>query len=89
MNVYMTATQGRKNFYALLRLIQKPDTTVIIIHEGRPKGVFLSFEQFEGWLETMDIMADRELASGLVDDIRKAQEGSLDVVPYETVRKNL
>lgn len=85
----MTATQGRKNFYTILKIIQKPDTAIIITHEGEPKGVFLSFEQFEGWQETFDIMADPELSKGLAEDIQKAQKGTLKTIPYEKVRKEL
>ena len=85
--------QGRKNFYTMLKIIQKPDTAIIITHEGEPKGVFLSFEQFEGWQETFEIMADPDetLRADLLKGIREVKSGKLpkDVVSLKTLRKGL
>ena len=89
MNKYMTATQGRKNFYTMLKVIQKPDTAIIITYEGEPKGVFMSFEQFEGWQETFDIMSDPELSKSLIRDLEQMRKGTLKTIPYEKARKQL
>lgn len=92
MNTFMTATQGRKNFYAMLKIIQKPDTAIIITHEGEPKGVFLSFDEFEGWLETMEIMADPDptLKRDLLRGIREMKSGKrVNGVSLENLRKRL
>ena len=93
MNKYMTATQGRKNFYEMLKFIQKPAATVIITHEGEPKGVFLSFDEFEGWLETMAIMGDPDptLRKDLLRGIQEMKSGKRpkDAVGLRTLRKGL
>ena len=85
----MSATQGRKNFYSMLKEIQAPGVSVIILHEGQPKGVFMSFEEFEGWQETMEIMGDPVLSRGLAEDIKRAKQGKLDTMDYDTFRKRL
>lgn len=85
----MTATQGRKNFYIMLKIIQKPETAIIITHEGVPKGVFMSFDQFEGWMETFDIMSDPALSKRLTRDLEQMRKGTLKTIPYEKVRKQL
>ncbi len=93
MNKYMTATQGRKNFYTVLKTIQTPGVSVIITHEGQPKGVFMSFEEFEGWMETMEIMSDPDptLEKDILKGIRQMESGkrSKDTISYDALKKKL
>ena len=51
MNKFMTATDARKKFYAIIQMVKRPGTHVIITHEGLPKVAMVSFEEFEEWKE--------------------------------------
>ena len=66
----MTATEARKNFFTMLQEIETPGVSIVITHEGYPKGVLMSVEDFEGWMETLEIMSDPEL----MKDIREAMD---------------
>ena len=48
----------------LIRLIAEIDATdeeIVITRHGRAAAVLLSMDAFEGWRETVEILADKEL----------------------------
>lgn len=87
MNKFMTATEARKNFYAVIDAAGHPGVAVAITHEGTPKVVVMSFEEYEGWQETMEIMADPSLDTDIQEGIRQMKAG--EVVDFEDVKKRL
>lgn len=86
MTKFMTATDARKNFYAVIDAAGRPGVPVVITHEGLPKVVVMSFEEFEGWQETMDIMSDPEEAAEILKRLRDKDE---ETVTLEQLKKNL
>jgi prevent-host-death family protein len=81
MTKNMTATEARRDFFQLLATAEKPGMAVAITHEGHPKVIVMSFDEFEGWQETLEIISDRSL----MKEIREAiQEDTL--VPLEQLR---
>jgi prevent-host-death family protein len=87
MTKTVTATQARKNFFAMLHAIETPGVSVVITHEGHPKGVLMSVDEFEGWLETMDIMSDPEEARAITNAMRHKKKER--VVPLAEVIKKI
>ena len=77
----MTATEARRNFFQLLTTAEKPGMSVAITHEGHPKVIVMSFDEFEGWQETLEIMSDRSL----MKDIREAMKEDT-LVPLEHLK---
>ncbi len=91
MSKFMTITQARKNLYALVDEVEHPGVTVAITHNGIPKVVVMSFEEYEGWQETMEIMADPELDKDLTEAMKEMRAGKLhdDAIPLDEVKKKL
>lgn len=87
MNKCITATEARKRFYDVIDAAEHPGVSVVITHEGIPKVVVMSFEEYEGWQETFDIMSDPILSKELVKALknRKKEKG----IPWEKVKKDL
>ena len=83
----MTATEARKNFYAVIDAAGHPGVAVAITHEGTPKVVVMSFEEYEGWQETMEIMSDPALDADIQEGVRQMKAG--EVVDFEDVKKRL
>jgi antitoxin YefM len=84
MTTFMTATAARKQFFKFLSIDKKPGQHIAVTHEGIPKLVLMSFDEFEGWMETLEIMSDPQL----VKDIRDARNEPLDkAIPWEKVKK--
>lgn len=82
----MTATAARKKFFQFLELDKNPGEHIAVTHEGIPKLVMMSFDEFEGWMETLDILSDATLMKSLV---KARKEPLKDALPWKTVQKNL
>ena len=80
----MTATAARKNFFKLLNTAKRPGMAVTITHRGLPEVVVMSFDEFEGWMETLEISSDQNL----VKDIREALKEK-KTIPLEELEKSL
>lgn len=93
MRKSMTATDARKNFYAIIHAAEHPGVAVTITHEGIPKVVVMSFEEFEGWQETMEIMSDPDpsLAKDIRAGIREMKAGKRpkNTISLDTLKKEL
>jgi antitoxin YefM len=87
MTKTVTATEARKNFFTILQEIETPGVSVVITHEGHPKGVLMSVEEFEGWMETMDIMSDPQEVAEIKEGMKQAERG--EVVSFEELTKEL
>ena len=48
---------------------------VVITRSGRPRGVLLSFEEYEGLLETLEILADQELTKAIAKGLEEEAAG--------------
>lgn len=81
----VTATQARKDFFRLLELASKPGHQVTVQREGKSNIVMMSQEEFEGWIETLEVMSDPQL----MKDIRDAEKDTRPGIPLEDVIKKL
>jgi len=67
---YLTVTEAKAH---LLDIIRKADSSMqhfIITKSGKPKAIIMSLDEYEGWLETLEIMSDKKA----LKDIRKAEK---------------
>lgn len=51
-------TEARKKIFELAQEVQKPGIYYTFTEKGRPKAVLMSAEEFESWLETLEVMKD-------------------------------
>ncbi|MEK7528518.1 MAG: type II toxin-antitoxin system Phd/YefM family antitoxin [Patescibacteria group bacterium] len=65
MNMAITATKARQNFFQLIEKADKPGASVTITIDGNPRVVMMPLEDFEGWQETLEIMSDKKLMKGI------------------------
>ena len=91
MNKFMTATEARKKFYDVIDEAEHPGIAVVITHEGIPKVAVMSFEEYEGWQETMEIMADPQLDKELTEAVKNMKKGKLhkDTISLDEMKKRL
>jgi prevent-host-death family protein len=71
----------------LLSQVEELGEEVVITRSGRPAGVLLSFSEYEGLLETLEILADDELAQLVKAGLEEAARG--EVVAGEDVWRGL
>ena len=75
MNITMAATKLRKNLFKLIEQVEKPGNTITITVDGEPKIIMMSVEDYEGWVETLEIMSDKELMKGIEEGMKDLKEG--------------
>ena len=66
---------------------QMTDEPIIITKEGQPIMVALNYAQIESWLETLDILQDKEFAEILSEAIQQDQSGQR--ITLEDAKKQL
>ena len=71
----MSITNARKGFLDLPELVQ--DEPVFVTRHGRPVMTLLSTDQYEGMLETIEILSDQVFAKRLRKTIDQAKAGRM------------
>lgn len=66
----MSVSQAKTHFPQLVRDVDVRHEHFVLTRNGKPKAVLLSVDEWEGVLETLEIMSDKRL----VKDIRKSLE---------------
>lgn len=87
MNKTVTASEARNGFFAMLKAIETPGVSVTITYEGHPKAVLMSVEDFEGWMETLDIMSNPEEAKEILERLHNIDHE--ETVTFEEFKKSL
>lgn len=64
-------TEARERLFEIAEEIQGPNCRYTLTKHGRRKAVLLSAEEYDSWVETIEVM--REIPD-LAKDIRKAEE---------------
>ena len=69
----MTITTARQGFLELPEKVQ--DEPLLVTKHGRPVMTLLSVEQFEGMVETIEILSDQVFSKRLQKSIEQAKTG--------------
>jgi len=69
----MTITTARQGFLDLPEKVQ--DEPLFVTKHGRPVMTLISVDQFEGMLETIEILSDQVFAKRLQKSIEQAKAG--------------
>ncbi|MFH1609104.1 MAG: type II toxin-antitoxin system Phd/YefM family antitoxin [Candidatus Bipolaricaulota bacterium] len=60
---------------------------VTVTRRGKPVLAIMSWELFDGLMETLEILGDKNLMAALRQSIQEMEAG--DLVPWDDVRANL
>ncbi len=77
---YIPVSSAKARLLEILRKIEEQHGKVVITKNGIPKAVLINYEDFEGLLETIDILSDVEMMKGIkkgLQDIRAGRAVSL------------
>jgi len=67
--ITLSITEARNRFLNLIREAKDLLEEVIITKNGKPEAVLMSYEEYESWVETLEIVKDRQL----MKEIREAK----------------
>ncbi len=71
------ASEFKTRLLAFVRKASELHDRAILTHRGVPRAVVMSYDEYEGWLETLEILSDRAFARGLRKARREAGQGKL------------
>ncbi|MEA3272708.1 MAG: type II toxin-antitoxin system Phd/YefM family antitoxin [Patescibacteria group bacterium] len=58
MQNIISITQARNDIFKIADKVQKGNTYYTLTEHGRAKAVIMSAEEFDSWVETMEVMRD-------------------------------
>jgi len=70
-------SEAKTHLARLLAEVEEIGEEVMITRSGRPAGVLLSVSEYEGLLETLEILADQELVRSIEKGLAEAAAGEL------------
>ncbi len=70
-------SQAKTHLARLLAEVEAVGEPVVITRSGRPAGVLVSVSEYEGLLETLEVLADRELSQAIERGLAEATAGEL------------
>lgn len=68
-------SKAKTHLAKLLTEVEDLGETVTITRSGKPVGVLLSVDDYEGLLETLEILADRDLAEAVREGLEDLAAG--------------
>lgn len=82
-------SEARQNLPKLINHIHKLMGQVIITRKGKPEVVIMDFEEYESWIETLELMSRPESVQGIREglaDLKAGRSRSFRQVFKESVR---
>ncbi len=73
----VSLSDAKARLTRLLAEVEELGEEVVITRSGKPAGVLMSFREYEGLLETLEILADKELVRGIERGLAEAAAGEL------------
>ncbi|MFA5830357.1 MAG: type II toxin-antitoxin system Phd/YefM family antitoxin [Candidatus Paceibacterota bacterium] len=54
----ISISEARKRIFEIAEEVQSPSKVYTLTSDGKPKAVIMSAEEYESWLETMEVLAE-------------------------------
>jgi antitoxin YefM len=72
---FVSVTEAKNTLLDLIRGLQSSQEIVAITRDGVPSAVLLSMDQFEGFMETIEILSDQKTMRALRRAMKQAKAG--------------
>jgi antitoxin YefM len=72
---FVSVTEAKNKLLDLIRGLQSRQEIVAITRDGVPSAVLLSMDQFEGFMETIEILSDQKTMRALRRAMKQAKAG--------------
>ena len=73
----VTITEAKAHLTQLLRDVQELGEQIVITRSGRPAGVLVSADEYDGLLETLEILVDPDLSRAVREGLQQAEAADL------------
>lgn len=75
MKSILPITTAKKELMRLLKQAQKDGSSFLITKEGKAAGVLMSAEEYEGLIETLDILSNQQTMNHLNEADKQFKKG--------------
>ena len=72
---YVSVTKAKNRLLDLIRQLKNKHEVLAITRDGVPAAVLLSIEQYDGLVETIEVLADQKAMRSLSRSLKQAQAG--------------
>ncbi len=72
---FVSVSHAKTHLLDLVRTLEKRQDVVAITRDGTPAAVLLSMEQYEGLIETLELLSDTGARRSLRRSLRQARAG--------------
>ena len=72
---FVSVTEAKNKLPDLIRRLKTRPEVVAITRDGMPAAVLLSMDQFEGLMETLEILSDPKTMRSLGRSMKQVQDG--------------
>ena len=77
MTKTMSLKQARSRFSSLVDNADRLSERVIVTKNGTPKAVVMGAEEFESWVETLELLSNPNAVKSLEQGLKEAKAGKL------------
>ena len=93
MKTTISVSEARKRIFDITKKVQNPDCVFTLTENGKPSAVILSADEFESWLETLEVSREypdlKKDIKGLEKDLRDGKTASYTSLASILKKKNL
>ncbi|MBW1787236.1 MAG: type II toxin-antitoxin system Phd/YefM family antitoxin [Deltaproteobacteria bacterium] len=68
-------TRMKRDLLDIVRRIMEEDETIAFTRNGEPAGVMMSMTRYESLLETIEVLADKDILNSLADSEKDFKAG--------------
>ncbi len=72
---FVSVSEAKNKLLDLIRQMKHQQEIVAITRDGIPSAVLLSMDQFQGLIETIEILSDQKTMQGLRPSLRQVEKG--------------
>ena len=80
-----SVSEARRKFLELVRESSKVFDRFVFTKKGKPEAVMLNYEDYQGLLETLEILEDRNLAKELISRKEEIDSKEVETKTHEEV----
>ncbi|MFH1769315.1 MAG: type II toxin-antitoxin system Phd/YefM family antitoxin [Parcubacteria group bacterium] len=80
-------SEARKKIFDIADAVQKPSIHYTLTEQGRPKAVIMSVDEYESWVETLEILSDPDAMKAIAKSEKEFDRG--EYVTLDELKKEL
>jgi len=72
---FISASEAKKRLPQLIQHVSQDDRVVALTYQGIPSAILLNLGQYQGLIETAEILSDRQAMRSLRRSLRQSDKG--------------